>query len=78
MINELNELQTYRIISCEVTLIIYALIMEGIGLTNWVNHDPNLTIQKEKSPRNFALVFFVTTLVIYGIGIVQYLIKYAF
>lgn len=78
LMNELNELQTYRIISCELTLLVYALIMEGIGVTNWVNHDPNLTIHKEASPRNFALVFFVTTLVIYGIGVVQYLVKYMF
>ena len=74
--NELNELQTFRIISCELTLIIYALIMEGIGLTNWVNHDPSLTSHTESSPRNFALVFFVTTLVIYGIGVVNYAVVY--
>jgi hypothetical protein len=44
LINEFNELQSYRIIGCEVTLVLYALIMEGVGLTNWVNHDPDLTI----------------------------------
>ena len=44
LINEFHELQTYRFISCEMTLFIYALIMEGFGVTNWVNHDPNLTV----------------------------------
>ncbi|MFO0118044.1 MAG: hypothetical protein ACK521_10690 [bacterium] len=49
--------------------------MEGIGLTNWVNHSPDLSVSEERSPRNFALFFFVTTLVIYAIGIVQYLLR---
>jgi meckelin len=75
LLNEFNELSTYRIISCELTLIIYAFVMEGIGLTNWVNHSPDLSVHKEHSPRNFALFFFVTTLVVYAIGIAQYLLR---
>jgi meckelin len=75
LLNEFNELSSYRIISCELTLIIYAFVMEGIGLTNWVNHSPDLTITEERSPRNFALFFFVTTLVIYAIGILQYILR---
>ena len=69
LINEFNELQTYRLISPEVTLILYALIMEGIGLTNWVDHDPTLHLDLKNSPRNFVLVFFVTACVIYVVGI---------
>lgn len=61
-------------ISCEIILIIYALIMEGIGLTNWVNLNPDLSVRKDSSPRNFAMFFFVTVLVIYGIGITLYLL----
>lgn len=59
-----------------MTLFIYALIMEGFGVTNWVNHDPNLTVQKEPSPRNFALFFFITGCIIYAVGISLYLIRY--
>lgn len=43
--------------------------MEGVGVTNWINHDPNLSITEANSPRNFALFFFVTTLVIYALGV---------
>jgi hypothetical protein len=31
LINELNELQTYKIVSIEFTLITYAFFMDGIG-----------------------------------------------
>jgi len=37
LINELNELQNYRIISSNVTLFLYGLFMEGIGLRYWTN-----------------------------------------
>lgn len=69
LINEFCELQTFRMINCEIILISYAVIMEGIGLTNWVNYNPNLSIYKDSSPRNFALMFFVTTCIIYAVGI---------
>jgi meckelin len=76
LINEFNELQTYRVIGCELTLVIYALIMEGIGVTNWINANPDLTIQKQDSPRNYALFMFVTTLIVYGLGVIQYLFNF--
>lgn len=70
--NELNELQTYRLISSEVTLIMYGLFMEGFGLKYWDSHDPDFNTTQTNSPRNFALFFFVTTIVIYGVGLAQY------
>jgi meckelin len=72
LINEFNELQLYRTINAEITLIAYAVIMEGFGLTYWVTHDPDLTTEDTDSPRNFVLFFFVTAIVIYGVGMVQY------
>ena len=41
LINELNELQTYKLITQEFTLILFALIMEGFGLKYWTQHSPS-------------------------------------
>ena len=76
MLNELNELQTYRLISSEFTLIAYGLLMEGFGLKYWDAYDPDFDVTSTNSPRNFALFFFVTTIVIYGIGVIQYAFAY--
>ena len=70
--NELNELQAYRLISSEFTLIMYALLMEGFGFKYMDSYDPDFDLNATNSPRNFALFFFVTTIVIYGLGIAQY------
>jgi len=37
LVNELNELGSYRIISSNITLFLYALFMEGLGLRYWTN-----------------------------------------
>lgn len=70
--NELNELQSYRLISSEFTLIMYGLLMEGFGLKYFDSYDPDFDRFATNSPRNFALFFFVTAVVIYGLGILQY------
>ena len=62
-------MQTYRLISSEVTLLMYGLFMEGFGLKYWDAYDPDFNRDATNSPRNFALFFFVTTIVIYGIGL---------
>lgn len=76
LLNELNELQTYRIISTELTLIVYAFFMEGIGWRWTSTHNPNLEAKEHSSPENYVLAFFVTTMVMYAIGIVQYVGRY--
>ena len=45
LMNELNELQLYKMISIEFTLIIYALVMEGVGVKYFATHDPDLHIK---------------------------------
>ncbi len=37
LVNELNELQNYKIISSNVTLFVYGLLMEGVGLRYWTD-----------------------------------------
>jgi len=69
LLNELNELQTTKLISTNLTLIIYALVMEGFGLKYWTSHSPYLENRDYNSPLNYALFFFVTTLLIYVIGV---------
>ena len=43
LMNEFCELQMYKFISIEFTLIAYLVVFEGLGLRNWANHDPNVT-----------------------------------
>lgn len=74
--NELNELQNIKLISTDFTLLLYAVLMEGVGLVYWTSHSPNLELQNYDSPLNYILFFFVTTLVIYAIGAAQYLFRY--
>lgn len=77
LVNEFNELQTYRLIRTDVTLILYALFMEGFGFKHWITHDPDLNLFNTDSPKNYTLFFFVTTLLIFAIGILQYALSYA-
>ena len=72
LINELNEIGRYRLISSNFTLFIYALLMEGIGMRYWTNEDPNLAVIKTNSKENWVIFFFVSTLIIYVIAGIQY------
>lgn len=76
LLNELNELQCTKIISTNFTLIAYAVLMEGFGFRYWTSHSPNLDFKNLSSPLNYTLHFFVTTLIIYSVGIVQYVFRY--
>jgi len=78
LINELNELGSYRLISTPTSLFVYALIMEGFGLRYWTNEDPNLGQEKTNSRENWVIFFFVSTLVMYVIAGVQYGFAYMF
>jgi meckelin len=76
LVNELNELQTYKLINPHLTLIVYAILMEGFELKYWTSHDPDLNRFETDSPSNYTLFFFVTTCIIYGVGIIQYAASY--
>jgi hypothetical protein len=69
LLNEFNELQTHKLINVEFTLLCYAFFMEGIGWRYFSTHNPEFTIKAYSSPENFVLNFFVTTIVMYAIGI---------
>lgn len=77
LLNEFNELQTYKIISLEFTLIAYAFFMEGLGWRYLSTNNPNLDTTVQNSPENYVINFFVTAMVMYGIGIAQYIVRYA-
>lgn len=42
LVNELNEIGSYRLINSSISLFIYALVMEGFGIRYWTNEDPSL------------------------------------
>jgi hypothetical protein len=42
LLNEINEMQLYKIISIEFTLVIYALIMEGVGVKYFATYSPTI------------------------------------
>lgn len=60
----------------EFTLIIYAFFMEGIGWRYASTHNPDFETKSHQSPENYIVNFFVTTIVIYVIGICQYVFRY--
>lgn len=69
LLNELNELQTTKLISTDFTLLTYAVLMEGFGFKYWTSHSPKLDFSDYNSPLNYCLFFFVTTCIIYIVGI---------
>lgn len=77
MLNEFNELQTYKLISTEFNLLLFALITEGLGLKEWVTYDPDLTTEYTNSPHNYALFFFLTAMITFSTGLVQYMLRQA-
>ena len=70
LLNELNELQTYKLISTDFTLLMYALLMEGFGMKYWCSYSPTLEVHDYSSPQNYVLFFFVTTIIIFVVGAV--------
>lgn len=76
LINELNELQCYKVISTEFTLLAYAFFMDGIGFRYFSSQNPYFDNKPHKSPENYVLNFFITAIVMYVIGIAQYLFRY--
>jgi hypothetical protein len=70
LLNEFNELQTYKIISSEFNLIAYAFFMEGLGWRYVSTFNPDYeTKPVEGSRENYVVCFFVTAIVMYVIGI---------
>lgn len=57
-------------------MLTYAVMMEGFGMVYWTSHSPNLETKNYDSPLNYPLFFFVTTLIIYLTGILQYVFRY--
>lgn len=77
LVNELNELQNYKIINTNLSLFLYALFMQGFGLRYWANHDPVLGTERNNAEESWVIFFFISTLVMYTIAIVQYVGRYA-
>jgi hypothetical protein len=66
--NEFCELQVYKCISIEFTLLMYLFLFEGFGLKNWSTHDPDVLYHETNSPNNYVLRFFVTSMIFLCIG----------
>ena len=76
LVNELNELQTAKLISTESNFLIYGLLMEGFGLKYLATQDPDFVFTDKNSAENYVLFFFVTVCVFYASGILQYGFRY--
>lgn len=74
--NEFCELQLSKLISVELTLLIYIFLFEGIGFKYWATHDPDVNYVETDSPSNYVLRFFVTACIFLIVGSAQYLISY--
>ncbi len=69
LLNEFNELQLEKLISIEFTLCTYLLLVEGVGWKYFATFDPTFHNEDIKSPANYVLQFFLTTVLMYAIGI---------
>lgn len=76
LLNELNDLQSYKLIRTDFTLIVYGIVMEGFGIKNWTSYAPDLVTVTTNSPNNYILFFFVTAFFIYIIASIQYAVQY--
>lgn len=50
--------------------------MEGFGFKFWTSHSPYIENKDYNSPLNYCLFFFVTTIIIYSVGVAQYVFRY--
>ena len=73
--NELNELQSKKHVKSETILLVFLLITEGFGFRYYSQMEPNLTRTKSQTPENYPLMFFVTTILIYTFGTLDYLFQ---
>ena len=73
--NELNELQSQKHINSETVLLLFLLITEGVGARFLSQMEPHLSNSSSETQQNYALNFFVITVVIFGIGVVDYVLQ---
>lgn len=76
--NELNELQTQRYISVEITLLVYIYLMQAEGWAHWCNYDPAMNSKETGSPRSQILYFFFSICLLSVIGFVQFVGRHIF
>lgn len=76
LLNELNELQTYKLIQTDFTLIVYGIVMEGFGIKYYISYSADLVTVPTNTPNNYVLFFFVTACLIYIIAAIQYVFRY--
>jgi len=56
-------------------LLIFLVIAEGFGYRYYATMESSLTREPSDSPENYALNFFVITILIFGIGGIQYIVS---
>ena len=74
IVNEFNELQGDKHMTSELILLLFLVVSEGFGFRYWSLMEKNLSTSNSDSPESYPLNFFVTTVIIFGIGTVQYFI----
>lgn len=76
VMNEMNELQTYKVISVEVVLIWTSFFMVGQGWVYASQYQPTVNFNNTRSPESYVLAYFLFTLVIMVTGVTLYLLRY--
>ena len=56
-------------------MFLFAVITEGLGVKNWMTFDPQLSREKSNSPENYALFFFIATMITFGTGTLQWFFR---
>lgn len=77
VMNELNELLTFKVIHVEVLLIWGTFIMVGQGWEYASLYDPKVRLSDTRSDESYVLMFFFFTIVFMVTGVILYLVRYA-
>ncbi|CAD8069334.1 unnamed protein product [Paramecium sonneborni] len=75
--NEFNELQVYRIVSVEWTLLFVGFFLEGLKWINLDQEQPNLKLERI-IPKNYVIQYFLCAFLYMTIGLAQIIIQKLF
>jgi meckelin len=76
VMNEMNELQTFKVIHVEILLIWTLFLMSGEGWEFASQYQPEVDFGDTRSPESYVLMFFLFTIVIMVVGTTFYIIRY--
>lgn len=73
--NEFNELQNMRLLSPDIILLLFLVIAEGFGYRYYAQQEVQFNYEKNNSPIDYVLSFFVIFMILFTIATIGYFIQ---